>query len=80
MFWELDGPSGVQKYKGNMENSNISIATDCCICLENIESKNIIMFNCLHTMHQSCLNEMEKIKDNDEIFIKCPLCRKLCAN
>ena len=43
---------------------------NCCICLEKLKRKGIVIFQCGHIMHLGCYIECLK---NDTIF--CPLCR-----
>ena len=52
---------------------------ECCICLELISSKQEFILSCNHTIHYNCfLSCVYKTQEN--IFIKCPLCREMNSN
>lgn len=42
----------------------------CCICLEDLKEKGIVILDCGHIIHMSCFMELLK---HDTIF--CPMCR-----
>ena len=43
----------------------------CCICLDKLDTKGIVILECNHRIHMKCFMECLK---NDTIF--CPLCRQ----
>jgi len=47
----------------------------CTICHNNIENKNIVITECSHTFHFSCL--LKNIKYNQSTGTQCPLCRTI---
>ena len=47
----------------------------CTICHNNIEKKNIVITECSHTFHFSCL--LKNIKYNQSTGTQCPLCRTI---
>ncbi len=53
--------------------TSINIHSECSICLENIESYDILVTLCKHEFHSSCL--IEYITKNNINTPKCPLCK-----
>lgn len=71
--WKCDGYETQFHYKGNLNKSNCVISTDCSICLDTVHYGDIVMFDCLHVHHKSCVDKMKQ--NNDQII--CPICRKV---
>ncbi len=53
--------------------TSINIHSECSICLESIESYDILVTLCKHEFHSSCL--IEYITKNNINTPKCPLCK-----
>jgi hypothetical protein len=54
-----------RRYFNNQNNE------ECSICLEPINSNNMIITYCNHTFHDSCIKQMLYYNN------KCPLCRRI---
>ena len=49
----------------------------CSICISDVSNKEYIReLNCKHTFHKKCIDKWIKKCINDEIEIKCPICRE----
>ncbi len=48
---------------------------ECPICLEQIESKDLLTTNCGHNFHKSCMEQMKEHDTSDKSYVNCPTCR-----
>ena len=62
LFLKLQSNHNKRNYFGYKENK-------CCICYKNIGKQNVIITNCNHTFHSTCLLKWTNKNKS------CPLCR-----
>ena len=49
---------------------------ECCICLEKIKEKNLVILPCMHKLDKKCYEKYkESIKKRVSCTLNCPLCR-----
>lgn len=61
----------------SLDHDVVSINTNCCICLEEIDNSQDITLNCGHSFHKSCLKEWLKTQQKNNNDTNCPLCREI---
>ena len=52
------------------------VSCECPICMEQIQSEDLLTTNCGHNFHKDCMEQLKEHDNSGKSYVSCPSCRK----